>query len=94
MTLNDAVVRIFGSNTIATKDENGYWKVITTMTEKVSTDGEHFEEKKIEKMGISNDFQQAFDTALEALLREYAAMTGGSGSMFKELLEDGNTKVN
>lgn len=94
MSPNEIIARMMANNTVATKDADGYWKVIITMTEKISTDGEHFDEKKIEKMGISNDFQQAFDTALKSLLQEYAALTGGSGSLFEELLENDNTKAN
>ena len=68
MDSNLLVGRIFESQTVGTKDEDGYWKVILSCTEKRTTDLVDWESGKIEFMGIDRDFGAAHKTALTAYL--------------------------
>jgi len=65
------VGRSFGSDTLATLEEDGSWKVIVTMTEKRQVEGSDWEEKKISTMCTNNSFDKAYSTALDSTLRQF-----------------------
>ncbi len=95
-TWNDIVARTFSSTTVSTLEE-GYWKVIIDMVEKISFDGKEFEERKLDAMSIDKDFARAYETALKSLVNKYQDETKGFSTLFFELLlddkENDNTKA-
>jgi len=76
--------RYFGSDTLATVEEDGSWKVIVTMTEKRQVDGKDWEEKKISTMCTNASFDKAYSVALDSTLRQFedAIKKNGNDSLF------------
>lgn len=76
--------RCFGSDTVATLEEDGSWKVIVSMTEKRQVDGKDWEEKKISTMCTNTSFDKAYSTALDSTLRQFedAIKNTGNDSLF------------
>jgi hypothetical protein len=99
--IKEIKARTFGSKTIATRDDDGYWKVVIDMTESLSFDGVNFEDKKLETMALDKSFEKAYDVALTALFAKFESETKGLGTMFTDLLEgkqkeqekDDNSKI-
>ena len=83
------VGRSFGSDTLATLEDDGSWKVIVTMTEKRQIDGKEWEEKKISTMCTNNSFDKAYSTALDSTLRQFedSVKKTGTDSLFTNDLE-------
>jgi hypothetical protein len=97
---NFAIVgRSFGSDTLATVEEDGSWKVIVSMTERRRFNGKDWEEKKVSTMCTNNSFDKAYSTALDSTLRQYEAdmNKNDNGSLFadaaiEEVIEDKEEK--
>ena len=51
--------------------KDGYWEVVSTMEEKRTTDGENWEEKKINAMGIDRTFAEAYNTAIQSIVEQF-----------------------
>ena len=66
--------RLF-SETDATLDDEGYWKILTAIGESRSFDGEEWETLYIDSMSIDNDFDRGYQTTLVSALSEYAEKT-------------------
>jgi hypothetical protein len=88
------VGRSFGSNTIATKEEDGSWKVIVDMVEKRLVKDADWETKTVSAMCTSDTFEKAYATAMESTLMQFqdAIDATGSDSLF-ELDVDEDTLV-
>ena len=71
MSKLDIVGRSFGSETIATKDDNGDWKVIVKMQEKRLVRGEDWEPKELSAMCTSDTFEKAYSVAMESVLKQF-----------------------
>lgn len=65
----DILGRDFNSLTHSTKDEEGYWKVIVTISDKVLYAGsDSWIEEKVEAMSVDKDFHSAVETAMKSSL--------------------------
>jgi len=101
MSKLNVVGRAFSSGTVATKDENGDWKVIVDMVEKRLVEGLEWEEKKVSAMCTNKTFQDAYGTAMESTLKQFqdATLATGSDSLFPKeeedepLIEEGNLEA-
>ena len=51
--------------------KDGYWEVISSMEEKRTTDGENWEEKKINALGIDETFVEAYETAIQSVIEQF-----------------------
>lgn len=51
--------------------KDGYWEVVSTMEEKRTTDGETWEEKKINALGIDRTFAEAYKTAIQSVIEQF-----------------------
>jgi hypothetical protein len=76
--------RSFGSDTLATLEDDGSWKIIVTMTEKRQVEGQDWEEKKISTMCTNKAFEKAYSVALDSTLRQFEdeVKKTGSDSLF------------
>ena len=87
--LDEAKIRTFTNTTEVTNEGDGYWKAVSYVVERLSFDGETFEEKKLEAMSLDKDFSQAVDTALTSVLNSYNQETEGmGGTLFREYLDE------
>ncbi len=65
----DILGRDFNSLTHSTKDEEGYWRVIVTITDKVLYKGnDSWIEENVEAMSVDKDFHNAVETAMKSSL--------------------------
>lgn len=65
----DILGRDFVSLTHSTKDAEGFWKVVVTITDRVLYAGdENWIEESVEAMSMDKDFHQAVETAMRASL--------------------------
>jgi len=75
--------RIVGSETTSIQGDDGYWTVIAKMYEKISSDGENWEEASLEVMQIGMDLEKAFGDTTVSIV-----------NMFKtEVLEKGHLSI-
>jgi hypothetical protein len=63
--------RIVGSETTSTQGKDGYWTVIGKMFERVSNDGEVWEEAIMEVMEIDSDLEKAFVACTAAIVNMF-----------------------
>jgi hypothetical protein len=87
-------IRKFGSQTVAEKDADGFWKIVINMTEDVSFDGKEFLHKQLETMAIDKKFESGYAVALQSLYNKFEEETDGIGTMFKELVLGDKSTVN
>ncbi len=85
MEMQYLVGRGFTSVTTGTKDENGTWKLVVTMGESLSYPNGTTREEHIEAMGMSDDYDQAHQTALKSCLQQLQDLVYGRG--FDSLVE-------
>lgn len=64
----DITGRQFTSHTDATLDEDGFWRAVVTITDKVQLDRAEWIEEKVEALSIDKDFQNAVETAMKSSL--------------------------
>lgn len=78
------VGRSFGSDTLATLEEDGSWKIIVTMTERRMVVGKDWEAKKISTMCTNKSFDKAYSVALDSTLRQFedSVKKTGTDSLF------------
>jgi len=61
--------RDFNSLTHSTKDEEGYWRVIVTISDRVLYAGsDSWIEENVEAMSVDKDFHNAVETAMKSSL--------------------------
>lgn len=95
MSNNTVIGRSFGSETVATKTEEGGWKVIVSMTEKRILSGStDWEEKHISSMCTDDYFENAYKVATEATLLKFsdAIKLTQSDSLFEDMGEEESEK--
>ena len=76
----NVIGRSFGSDTVATKEEDGSWKVIVSMTERRQLKGADWEEKKISTMCTNAFFEKAYSVALDSTLKQFEASVHKTGT--------------
>lgn len=76
--------RVFGSNTMATRNEDGSWTVTVDMVEKRRLNGEDWEDKTVITTISDQYFERAYVTAMNATIDKFsrAVEESGSDSMF------------
>ena len=75
----DVVGRKYISESVLTKDEDGIWTCVVTLTESRTSDGITWEDAVISVKGLDSVMEAAYNTALQAL-----------GNKFTEGLQNGN----
>lgn len=60
--------RDYVSKTASVKEQDGFWKVVVTISDRVKYEGEDWIEETVEAMSIDNIFSQAIQTAMASAL--------------------------
>lgn len=85
MDMNQLKGRIFEQQTLGEIDKDGYWKVVVTITEKISYDGEVWEVENISAMSLDKSFDMAHKIAMQSALSELNSLVYSKG--FDSLIE-------
>ena len=84
--MTDITGKVFSSTTIATKEEDGSWKIVVDMVERRRIGDGEWEEKKIESMCVDDTFEDAYQVAMNSVLENFQLILheNKTGSMFPE----------